>query len=140
MYVCMYVYMYAWYLRKPEEGVGSLGTGVTDSFEPPYWCWELNPDPLQMLLSTKPSVQTPRILFCPENLFNLLEVDLLLTPFSIKPIFHTLHFRKPGQGITPSNSPQLQIDVGTGKLRGSVSTCLQSSGLVRGQHRVKCCG
>lgn len=47
MYVCMYVYMYAWYLRKPEEGVGSLGTGVTDSFEPPYWCWELNPDPLQ---------------------------------------------------------------------------------------------
>lgn len=46
---------------------------------------------------------------------NLLEVDLLLKPLSIKPIFYTLLFRK-GQGVTPSNSPQLQMDVGTGKL------------------------
>ena len=29
------------------EGVGSAGTGVTDSCELPCGCWELNPGPLE---------------------------------------------------------------------------------------------
>lgn len=115
MYVCMYVYhMCAWYLRKPEEGVGSLGTGVTGSFEPPCCCWELNPGPLLVLLSTKPSVQPPRFLLTQKG--DLLKVNLLLmTPFSIRPMFYTLHLRKLDQGVTPSNSPLRQADAGIGE-------------------------
>ena len=65
MYVCMYVCMcvclfvcflcvwvfcvnismlcmHAWCLQRPEEGVGSPGTVVTDDCEPLCWYWELN--------------------------------------------------------------------------------------------------
>ena len=36
--VYMYVHrIYAWYPRKPEEGVGFPGTGVKDSGKPPVW-------------------------------------------------------------------------------------------------------
>ena len=34
-------------LRRPEEGVGSPGTGITDGCEPPCGCWESNPGPLE---------------------------------------------------------------------------------------------
>lgn len=34
--------VFAWCSRKPEEGIWSLGTGVTEGFEAPYQCWELN--------------------------------------------------------------------------------------------------
>ena len=45
-------------LWRPGKGVGSPGTGVTDSCWLPYECWELNPGPLekqQLLLLTNPS-------------------------------------------------------------------------------------
>lgn len=48
--------------QESEEGVRSLGTGVTDDCEPPHWCWELNPGPLQeqqVLLTAESSLQTP---------------------------------------------------------------------------------
>lgn len=53
---CMHSYvhhMHAW-------GVGSRGTGVTDTSEPSCGCWILNPGPLEeqpVLLSTEPSLQ-----------------------------------------------------------------------------------
>jgi hypothetical protein len=31
----------------PEEGVGSLGTGVTHGFELPHGCWESKPSSLE---------------------------------------------------------------------------------------------
>ncbi|ERE79937.1 E3 ubiquitin-protein ligase [Cricetulus griseus] len=37
--------------RLAKRGFRSLGTGVTDSCEPPCQCWELNPGPLQELTS-----------------------------------------------------------------------------------------
>ena len=43
---------------EAEEGVGSPGTGVTDGYEPPYGCWELNQDLLEeqpVLLTAEPS-------------------------------------------------------------------------------------
>lgn len=35
VYVCMYMYMsvHHMYVRWPEEGIGSLGTGVNDSYQ-----------------------------------------------------------------------------------------------------------
>ena len=42
--ICMHVlpevciYMYAWCLQRPEEGVRSLGTGAADGCEPPFGC------------------------------------------------------------------------------------------------------
>ena len=39
--------MHAWYLRRSEEGIGSLGIEVTDGTELPGGCWELNSGPLE---------------------------------------------------------------------------------------------
>ena len=45
---CMYVYhVCAWCLWRPEEGIRSPGTGVTDGCEPPYGYWESNLGPLE---------------------------------------------------------------------------------------------
>ena len=41
---CMSVHhMHAWHLRRTKEGVGSPRTGVTDSCELLWECWEPNP-------------------------------------------------------------------------------------------------
>lgn len=45
---------------RPKEDVRSPGTGVTDSHEPSWGCWESNPDPLEeqpVFLTTEPSLQ-----------------------------------------------------------------------------------
>lgn len=50
----------------PEEGVRSLGPGVTDSHRPPCRCWELNLGPLeeqQAPLTAVPSLEPPRLWF-----------------------------------------------------------------------------
>ena len=44
-HVCMYT-VYAWYPQRPEEDIGSPGTGVTDGCEPPCGSWKLNLGPL----------------------------------------------------------------------------------------------
>ena len=49
-FVWMYVYLftiYAWCLQRPEEGAESSGTGITDTCELPYWCWESDLGPLE---------------------------------------------------------------------------------------------
>ncbi|KAL6040702.1 hypothetical protein STEG23_006982, partial [Scotinomys teguina] len=55
-------------LQKSEEAVGgSPGTGVTDSCELLYGCWELNPGPLQEQdISSHPSLHSPSTLEEPE--------------------------------------------------------------------------
>lgn len=40
-------YVGAWCPRKPEEGVGSAGTKVTDNCELPCRCWGTNLGPQQ---------------------------------------------------------------------------------------------
>lgn len=42
-----FYHMCAWYLWKPEEGIGLSGPGIKDGFEPSCECWELNLDPVQ---------------------------------------------------------------------------------------------
>ena len=45
-------------------GIRSPGTGVTDSCELPYGCWELNPGPLEeqsVLLTAEPFLQPQKI-------------------------------------------------------------------------------
>lgn len=50
---CMHAYyLCTWYLRRPEEGVGSCGTGVMGGHELPCVCWELNHGSLQHVLLT----------------------------------------------------------------------------------------
>lgn len=34
-------------MKQVEEGIWFFGNGVTDGYEPPYECWELNLDPLE---------------------------------------------------------------------------------------------
>jgi hypothetical protein len=46
MHACLY-HMRAWCWQRPQEGVGSSGTEVTDGCESPCGCWELNPGPLE---------------------------------------------------------------------------------------------
>lgn len=59
VFVCMNVCgMYAWYQRKPEEGMESPGTGLTD--DATLCVLESNPGPLEdrlVLLSTEPYLQ-----------------------------------------------------------------------------------
>lgn len=48
-------YMFAWCLKRPEEGIKFPETGVTGNFE----CWELNLCPLEdhaVLVTTEPSL------------------------------------------------------------------------------------
>ena len=59
-FVCMYVC--AWCLKRPEEGVSSPRIGVTDSCEPSCGSWELNPGPLKeqpVLLNSESHLQPP---------------------------------------------------------------------------------
>lgn len=35
-------HVYTWCSRRLEEGIGSMGTGVTDGWEPPHGHWEVN--------------------------------------------------------------------------------------------------
>ena len=46
LHVCLCT-MCVQYPLRSEEGIGYLGTGVTDSYEPLYGCWELNLGSLQ---------------------------------------------------------------------------------------------
>ena len=62
LYVCKcftwVYYMYASCPWRAEDGIGSLRTGLTDSCELPYGCWELNLWPLeeQYMLSHCPTL------------------------------------------------------------------------------------
>ena len=67
-FILLYVYgcfacmcVYTMYMpgspRRPEEGIGFLGTGVADGCEPPCGYRELNPGPLEEqpgLLTSEP--------------------------------------------------------------------------------------
>ena len=58
--------VHAWYLQKPEEGTGSLGTGVKEDCQPQGERWKLNPGPLQeqpVLLTAEPSLQSLHLIF-----------------------------------------------------------------------------
>lgn len=49
-YIYIHIYehcMNIWDLLRPEEGVESVGTGITDSCEPSCGCWGLNTGSLQ---------------------------------------------------------------------------------------------
>lgn len=50
MCTCLYLCgcMCVQYLKRSEEGVRSLGTGITDDFELPYGCWEVNIRPISL--------------------------------------------------------------------------------------------
>lgn len=55
---CVSVYMLAWWPQRPEEGIGSSGTRVTDGSLLLCLLWDSNPDPLLellVLLTTEPS-------------------------------------------------------------------------------------
>lgn len=57
--VCMRTTCVQW-SRKPEEGSDLIGTGVTDSCQPPCRSWESNPGPLEeqsVLLTAETSFQ-----------------------------------------------------------------------------------
>ena len=58
--VCALFVLTAYRIWKPEEGVRVPETGVTDGYELPWECWELNPGPLQeqpVLFPAPPSLQ-----------------------------------------------------------------------------------
>lgn len=46
MVLCLHI-MHGWGLRRPEEGVSSLGIRVNDGCEPPCGCGKSKLDPLQ---------------------------------------------------------------------------------------------
>jgi E3 ubiquitin-protein ligase NEDD4 len=55
-----------WYLQRPEEGLGSPGTGDVEDCEPPCGCWDLNSGPSEdqsVLLTAEPSLQPSLIFF-----------------------------------------------------------------------------
>lgn len=60
MYVCV-PSVCAWFLWRPEEGIESPETRITDSWELPCRCWELNLGPLEeqqpVLLIAESSLQ-----------------------------------------------------------------------------------
>lgn len=51
--------------QRPEQGIGSPDTGVTDTCELPHGCWESNlgsPQEQHMLSTTSPHLQPPDII------------------------------------------------------------------------------
>lgn len=53
-----------WCLCRPEEGIGPLGTGILDSRDLPWGCWESNPGPLEeqtILLIIESSSPAPEL-------------------------------------------------------------------------------
>lgn len=68
MFSCMYVQHFCLVSTEVTKVSGSLGTGVTDSCEPPCGCWESISGPLEeqpLLLAAEPSLQP---LFYPQLL------------------------------------------------------------------------
>lgn len=62
-----------WCPWRPQEGLTSPETGVTEGCELPHRCWELNPESLEekpVLLIPKPSLQ-PQYSFCEGQLRHL---------------------------------------------------------------------
>jgi hypothetical protein len=52
--------------KRPEEGVRSPGTGVTDGCEPPCGCWEFNSGRMEeqpVFLTVDPSLQFLQLFF-----------------------------------------------------------------------------
>lgn len=39
-------HMHAWYMQRPQEGIGSPGTGLSDGFDFSCRYWQLNPVPI----------------------------------------------------------------------------------------------
>ena len=78
---------------RPQEGVRCPGTGVTDGCELPCGCWELNPGPLEKLLTAEPSLQ-PLIQWCnaveTANVFPLVSVLLSIKPRASHMVSSTL--------------------------------------------------
>lgn len=69
---CTCVHIYAWSSQRPEDGIGSPGTGVTNRVA--VWCvfWEPKSCPLKkyhLIFTAEPSSPAPGFLFClKENL------------------------------------------------------------------------
>lgn len=51
MFLCTTFMQWLW---RPEDGIKSPETRVTDSCEPPYGCWELNLEPLKNSQRSQP--------------------------------------------------------------------------------------
>lgn len=67
-FACIYVCAQYWgqHLWRPEEGMGSSGADMTETFERPRGFWDANPGPLEghpMPLAIKPSGQPQQDLF-----------------------------------------------------------------------------
>jgi hypothetical protein len=61
LFTCISMYhMHSWYPWRPEEGIGFSRTEVTEGYELPCRCWELNLGPLQeqpVLFTAEPFLQ-----------------------------------------------------------------------------------
>lgn len=63
-------------LWRQEEGIGSLGTGITNNYEPPCGCWDVTWGPLEdHLLVTEPYPHLSKLYFL--NLFSIVLVCLM---------------------------------------------------------------
>ena len=85
--LCVYIYIYiyhvhAWCPWRPEEGIRSPETGVTDHCE--LRCWGLNLSPLEELLPAEPALQPQALIFnLINNLPHILPVLFLLLNVSL---------------------------------------------------------
>lgn len=69
--------------QRPQEGVQFFGTGIIDSREPPYGCWERNWSPLQeqrVLSIAEPSLQLRQHYFLKHDRSSNLELATLARP------------------------------------------------------------
>jgi hypothetical protein len=66
------------YPRRPEECIGSPGTGATDDCELWYWCWESNACLLekQLVLLIEPSLDYEAVVFKAASVIELLKMLL----------------------------------------------------------------
>lgn len=64
LYVCIYVHhVHAWCLQSSEEAIRSSGSRVRNGSEPSHGCWDLDPSPLQGLLTSEPLSLAPTAVF-----------------------------------------------------------------------------
>ena len=81
------------------EGVGSPGTGVTDSCELPYGCWELNSGFLEeqpVLFTAEPSLSSP----FNKDLFLCVYVSVCMCVPHLCPLRQKEGIRFSGTGVT----------------------------------------
>jgi len=118
IYYIYYIEVHCSCLQTHQKRASDL---ITDGYEPPCGCWDLNSGPLEeqsVLLTTEPSLQPP------QNLFLMMVLKRFNRPCSPLPTRGSRKERIRGSGAIEKDSPEQFLSVlsGSRQCRSQVSS------------------